>query len=79
MGPEIGLEAEGVDGGDEGFDGVEGRAGDRLVGHDVAPPAREHCVHRSHAVGRRNDFTRQVRLHQPRRGHEERRVGHSTR
>ena len=47
MGPEIGLEAEGVDGGDEGFDGVEGRAGDRLVGHDVAPPAREHCVHLS--------------------------------
>ena len=51
MGSQIGLEAKGVDGGNLGLDGVEGRAADGLVGDDVTTTPRQHSVHGGNAIG----------------------------
>ena len=50
--PQVRLEAEGVDGRDEGLDRVEGRAGHGRVLRHVAPAPREDCVDGGDAVGR---------------------------
>ena len=51
--PQVRLEAEGVDGGDEGLDGVEGGARDGRVLRHVASALRQHRVHGGDAVGGR--------------------------
>mmetsp|Transcript_12875 Transcript_12875/g.38024 ORF Transcript_12875/g.38024 Transcript_12875/m.38024 type:complete len:676 (+) Transcript_12875:129-2156(+) len=73
------LEAERVDDGQVGLDRVEGRAGARPLGRDVPAPAREHGVDRGHAVDGRADVDEEDGLHQPRRRHQEGRVGDAAR
>mmetsp|Transcript_58935 Transcript_58935/g.86253 ORF Transcript_58935/g.86253 Transcript_58935/m.86253 type:complete len:295 (+) Transcript_58935:171-1055(+) len=79
VGAEVGLEAEGLDGGQEGLDGVEGRPGLGRVLHHVPAPPGEHGVDGLHGVGRGLDLHAQHRLHQPGRGHQEGRVGRAPR
>ena len=49
--PQVRLEAEGVDGRDEGLDRVEGRAGHGRVLRHVTPAAGQHCVDGRDAIG----------------------------
>ena len=70
MGSQVGLKAKGVNGGNVGLDGVEGRAADWLIGNNVTTSSRQHSVHGGDAIGGGADLTDQVRLHQPRGRHQ---------
>ena len=48
--PQIRLESEGVDGRNEGFDGVERRTGNGSVLRHVTTTTRQHSVHGRDAV-----------------------------
>ncbi|KAI4150679.1 MAG: hypothetical protein LQ340_003954, partial [Diploschistes diacapsis] len=75
----VGLEAEGVDDRQEAADGVQGRAGERAVGQDVAPAAREDGVDGRDRVGGAGHGDGVEGFHQARGGGEERRVDGSAR
>ena len=64
---QIRFEAERIDGGKEGFDDVERRAGDWRVLRHVTASSRQYGVDGRHAVSRRLHLHEVVRLHQPRR------------
>lgn len=71
MDAHVGLEAEGVDDGDEALDGIQRGAGDGAVRQDVAASAGEDGVERGDAVGGAEHADGVQRLHEARRGHQE--------
>mmetsp|Transcript_43120 Transcript_43120/g.107915 ORF Transcript_43120/g.107915 Transcript_43120/m.107915 type:complete len:423 (-) Transcript_43120:1309-2577(-) len=77
MGPEICLEAKGIDDGKVCLDVVKGRPGLWDVSSHVTPTPGKDRVDGRDAVGGGLDLDIVDRLHQARRRHQERRVGHA--
>lgn len=74
MDPDVGLEAETVDDGDQAADAVEGGAGDGAVGEDVAPAAGEDGVEGGDGVGGAGHGDGVEGFHEARGGGQEGRV-----
>lgn len=72
--PQIGLEAETVDDGQQAVDAVERGAGNGTVGEDVAATAGQDVVNGADGVLGTGHGDRVHGLHQARRGHQERTV-----
>ena len=53
MRSQVGLESEGIDGGEESFDGVERGSGDGRVLRHVTSTPRQNCVDGGNTIGRR--------------------------
>ena len=77
--PQVSLETERFDRGDQGLDRVHRRAGLGVIGDDVPSALGQHRVDGAHAIGGGLNFARKHGLHQPRRRHQERRVRHPAR